>query len=108
MVDEKLSRRVVLESGAALGALALLGSSVACNKQPTHLTCTDTTGLTPSDVSVRTSLAYVDTSVEPGKVCSNCRQFISNSSANACGTRKVVTGPIDPNGYCKSYVAKLA
>ncbi len=105
-MDDKLSRRDVLQRSAALGALAVFGAA-ACNKAPAALSCTDTAGLSPTDMQVRTSLAYVDRSTEPGKMCSNCQQFIP-AAPNACGTCKVVKGPINPAGYCKSYVAKPA
>jgi hypothetical protein len=107
-MDDKLSRRDVLQRSAAFGALAVFGAAAgACNKSPSAagLSCMDTTGLSPTDVQVRTSLAYVDASTEPGKACSNCQQFIA-AAPNACGTCKVVKGPINPKGYCKSFVAK--
>jgi hypothetical protein len=102
-MDDKLSRRDVIQQGAALGAFVVLGAG-AC--KPAALTCTDTTGLSATDVQVRTSLAYVDTAVEPGKLCSGCQQFVPAPAAGACGTCKVLKGPINPNGYCKSFVAK--
>jgi hypothetical protein len=105
-MDEKVSRRFLLERSAAFGALAVLGAAAGCNKQPARLACTDTSGLAPTDISIRTSLGYVDTSVEAGKSCSSCQQFVPSPAAGACGTCKVVKGPINPNGYCKSYVAK--
>jgi hypothetical protein len=107
-MDDKLSRRDVLQRSAAVGALAVFGTAAAaCNKSPSAagLACTDTSGLSPTDLQVRTSLAYVDVSTEPGKMCSNCQQFIAGAP-NACGTCKVVKGPISPKGYCKSFVAK--
>jgi hypothetical protein len=103
-MDDKLSRRDVLQQSAALGALVVLGAS-ACNK-PAALICTDTTGLSATDVQVRTSLAYVDLSVEAGKTCNGCQQFIPAPAAGACGTCKVLKGPINPAGNCKSFVAK--
>ncbi len=106
-MDDKLSRRAVLQRGAAFGTLALFGSA-ACSKQPAPLMCTDTFGLSPSDLTVRTTLAYVDNSIEPGKTCTRCQQFIPDTVGNKCGTCKVVKGPINPNGNCKSFLAKPA
>ncbi len=102
-----ISRRDLLQrGGVAFGALAVFGA-VACGKeQPKALSCNDTTGLSPTDLTIRTALAYVDVSTEPGKVCSGCQQFIP-TVPNACGTCKVVKGPINP-GNCKSFVAKPA
>jgi hypothetical protein len=105
MVD-KLSRRDVLQQSAALGAFVALGIT-ACNK-PAALTCVDTTGLSAADAQVRTSLAYVDRSTEVGKTCSVCQQFVPAAAAGSCGTCKVVKGPINPAGNCKSFVAKPA
>jgi hypothetical protein len=102
-MDEKLSRRDVLQQSAAFGALVVLGAG-ACNKPA--LVCTDTAGLSATDVQVRTSLAYVDSSVEQGKLCSGCQQFLPPDGAGKCGGCKVLKGPINPNGYCKSFVAK--
>lgn len=106
-MDDKLSRREVLQRSAGLGALVVLGSAAACHKAPAALACTDTTGLAAADIQVRTSLGYEDVSTQPGKSCSVCLQFIPGAP-NACGTCKVVKGPINPNGYCKSFAAKPA
>ena len=61
--------------------------------------------LSAADAQVRVSLQYVDNSVEAGKMCSLCQQFIP-AAPDACGTCKVVKGPINPKGYCKSFAAK--
>jgi hypothetical protein len=108
-MTDKLSRRDLLQQGAALGALALGAAAVgACNKSAPALACTDTAGLAPTDVQIRTTLAYVDASTEPGKTCANCQQFVAPPTAGACGTCKVLKGPINPAGNCKSFVAKPA
>ncbi|HEY6459111.1 MAG TPA: hypothetical protein VIY73_03140 [Polyangiaceae bacterium] len=103
-MDEKVSRRLVLQQSAAFGALAIFGAS-ACNKKAA-LSCTDTSTLSATDATVRTSLGYVDASVEPGKMCQVCQQFNPPPGPGVCGTCKVVKGPINPHGYCKSFVAK--
>jgi hypothetical protein len=105
-MDDKLTRRVLLQQSAALGAFVAFGAA-ACNK-PAALSCTDTSSLAPADAQVRTSLAYVDTSTEPGKICSSCQQFVPPPGPGACGTCKIVKGPINPGGNCKSFVAKPA
>jgi hypothetical protein len=102
-MQEKLSRRDMLQRGAAFGAALVVGAG--CGKETKALSCIDTTSLSAADAQVRTSLAYVDGSVEPGKMCSSCQQFIA-AAPDACGTCKVVKGPINPKGFCKSFVAK--
>jgi hypothetical protein len=104
-MTDKLSRRDVLQQTAVVGALAALGA--ACGKERAKaLICTDTTGLSPTDVQIRTTLAYVDISTEPGKSCTNCQQFVVAPAARSCGTCKVLKGPINPSGYCKSFAVK--
>jgi hypothetical protein len=106
MNDDRVSRRDVLRRTAGFAALAVAGSSVACSKpKPPPLSCTDTSALSPTDVTIRNSLAYVDVSTEPGKSCAGCLQFLP-ASPDACGACKVVKGPINPSGYCKSFSPK--
>jgi hypothetical protein len=104
-MDDKLSRRDVLKRSAALGLLAAVGSA-ACSK-PKTLSCNDTMSLSSADAQTRVTLQYVDNSMQPGKMCSGCQQFIP-AAPDQCGTCKVVKGPINPKGYCKSFVAKPA
>jgi hypothetical protein len=105
-MGDKLSRRDVLQQSAALGAFVAFGS-VACSK-PAALACVDTTGLSATDMQVRTALVYVDKSTEAGKTCLGCLQYVPPPAAGSCGTCKIVKGPINPAGYCKSFVAKPA
>ena len=103
-MQEKVSRRFLLQQSAALGAFVVLGT--ACSKKAAAIVCTDVSSLSPTDAQVRTALAYQDSSTEPGKMCSGCQQFIAPPSAGTCGSCKVVKGPVNPMGYCKSFVAK--
>jgi hypothetical protein len=99
---EALSRRQLTQL-LAFGALG----AIACDKgQLTSLSCTDTTGITPSDLQIRNSLAYVDHSTEPEKACDKCLHFLPGPE-NACGTCRIVRGPIHPKGTCKSFVPKI-
>jgi hypothetical protein len=103
---DQLSRRDLLHRSAALGALVAFGPA-ACNK-PAALNCADTTGLSTEDLLVRTALAYADSSTDPTKLCIKCQQFLPAPAAGSCGTCKVIKGPINPGGSCKSYVARQA
>ena len=104
-MPDDLSRRELLERSAALVPLAAL-LVTGCSKKAPALNCTDTTGLSATDVTIRTTLAYVDVSTEPGKSCSNCQQFVAPPAPGTCGTCKVLKGPINPTGNCKSFLAK--
>ena len=101
-MTDKLSRREKMQQAGALGALVVLGG--ACSKPALH--CTDTSSLSEADQQVRTALAYVDSSTEPGKVCNGCQQFLPPPQPGTCGSCKVIKGPVNPNGNCKSFVAK--
>jgi hypothetical protein len=105
-MNSKVSRRQALRQGAGFGALAVLGVCACGKEKPKVLMCTDTSGLPPADLQIReTVLGYVDVSTTPGKNCLNCQQFLPGLP-NACGTCKIVKGPINPAGNCKSFLAK--
>jgi hypothetical protein len=103
-MNERLSRRDLLQKSAALSVFAVVGAG-ACSKPQPRLSCTDMTSISASDVQLRTVLGYVDMSMEPGKSCSGCQQFLPDP-ANGCGACKVLRGPINPAGDCKSFAPK--
>jgi hypothetical protein len=103
-MTDKLSRRELLPT---LGALAVFGASACSKSAPPPLNCSDTTGLASADVSLRTTLGYVDVSTQPGKTCTGCSQF-KPGPANACGGCAILKGLINPGGYCKSFTAKTS
>lgn len=123
MSNEKMSRRQFVQTAAtgvvSVTALGLL--ITGCEKQGADsaapegtapaetaekaLDCTDTTGLTETEIATRKSLAYVDQSPIPEKLCSNCQLFVP-AKGDGCGSCTVVKGPIHPAGYCNSWVQK--
>jgi len=68
--------------------------------------CTDVSGLTESEVQMRTSLQYVDASTTEGKTCSNCALYVVAEEGAACGGCNLIKGPINPDGYCMSWAPK--
>jgi len=109
----KLSRRAFLERAALLGAAAVAGPALlaACNSGGDEgggggggLDCTDTSGLTPQEAQMRTSLNYVDASTTAGQTCENCTLYTA-ANAGECGGCTVIQGPINPNGWCSSWAA---
>jgi len=88
---------------STLGAIAL--SVTGCSKP---LRCDDTASLSPAELETRNVTAqYVDQSPEAEKHCSSCALFQSKGDT-VCGGCQLVKGPINPNGYCKLWVAKRA
>lgn len=99
------TRRDLLRSGAA----SLLVLAAACKKDSKPFTCTDTSSLAPADTAVRTALGYVEPSTEAGKDCAGCVQYAPAADASgACGSCKLMKGPIHPKGYCKGFAPKSA
>ena len=110
-MEDRFSRRDMLQRSAAVGVLAVAGvvGGAACSKEK-RLVCTDTSALAPADAAFRTSpaVAYEDTAADPAKPCNRCQQFVPPPGPHACGSCKVVKGPVNPNGGCKLFVAKPA
>ena len=103
---DQLFRRDVLIRSAAFGAMGV--GVLACGKDKHALSCNDTSGLSLADVQLRTTLAYADISVDAGKSCARCLQFLPGPTADGCGACKILKGPVNPLGNCKSFVLKPA
>jgi hypothetical protein len=109
MKEETLTRRDFLARAVALGVMASGTAAIlaACEKGggDEALSCSDVSGLTEIQTQTRTALQYVEASTEEGKSCTNCSQFVAPAEAGSCGTCNLVAGPINPQGYCVSWVA---
>jgi hypothetical protein len=90
-------RHLVLMVPATALALA-----TACKKGP-PASCGDQSSLSPDDLTARKALAYTDRSTDPAQLCIKCRQYVPGPSEDACGTCKVMKGPIHPNGTCRAF-----
>jgi hypothetical protein len=102
------SRRSFL--GKSLAVLAAGSAVAACGKKepsgPKALACNDTSSLEAADAQMRTTLGYVDASVQEGKSCSNCQLYKPAPADGQCGGCNVLKGTINPMGYCNSCTAK--
>ncbi len=106
MDSKKLSRRAILERGATLG-LVVLGASTglsACGGG--ELDCANPPGLTPEQRTQRQALSYVDRTPNASQRCEVCNFYTQPSQPNACGGCTLNIGPVNPQGYCSSYVAR--
>ena len=105
-MTKPISRRDAARHLVFASAAAFVPALLACKKS--ELTCVDTMGLSPDEVAARVNtLAYVDKSPYPDKLCSGCLQY-QPAMQGQCGSCKVVKGPINPAGYCKSFAPKPA
>lgn len=103
--DEKISRRSALKISLSVLPLAVGGTALlqACGSD--KLDCSDVSGLSAEEAATRTNLEYTETSPHgEAKNCIGCRFFTGNETQ--CGSCTLVKGPINPAGYCKSWVAK--
>lgn len=105
-MDARIPRREALRHLAVLSLSAVVPAGlVACSKKTS---CLDVSGLSSEEVNQRNNVAaYVDQAPDASKKCSICVQYVP-AAPNACGTCKVVKGPINPEGTCKLFVPKPA
>jgi hypothetical protein len=106
-VDEKkLSRRTLLERGAVL-SLVVVGASAglsACGGG--ELDCSSPQGLTDQQRQQRQALSYVDRTPNPSQRCETCNFWQQPQAAGQCGGCTLNLGPVNPQGYCSSFVAR--
>lgn len=102
----KLDGRRGFFRDVAAGLTFLLPASaalLACGGK--KLVCTDTTGLTPDEQKLRSTLLYVDVAGDPARKCESCSLF-KPASPDQCGSCTAMKGPIHPQGGCTAWVAK--
>jgi len=100
-----LLKRSLVVLGAATGGSAILAACDSGGDGGGALNCNDVSGLTDEQKQARTALEYVEVTPQADKTCDNCN-FWQAGQANACGGCTLIQGPINPKGYCKSWVAK--
>ncbi|TVQ16113.1 MAG: hypothetical protein EA364_00625 [Balneolaceae bacterium] len=118
MSENKITRKSFLRNISVLGATAFGASTLitACGggdseTQPTPDTvtqpaadpCGDTTGLSESDLNMRRNLQYVHETHIPEQRCDNCQLWIEPDNGK-CGGCALFRGPVNPNGWCNSWV----
>lgn len=118
---EGITRRQFVQTAAtgAVSALTLGALLSACKSETggataekqgeqkaAELDCTDVSALNEGEKKTRESLQYVDKSPHAGKTCANCQLFQPPAGGTGCGGCTVVKGPINPAGYCNSWVQK--
>lgn len=114
MSDSTVSRRDFLMRCAALGAAGSVLS--ACGGDSSTAdgggACSDVSALSPADAQQRQAMAqtlnYVEETPIPEKRCDNCKFWQPAEGGAACGGCQLIKGPINPAGYCTSWVAPAA
>ena len=53
---------------------------------------------------MRIALKYVEVSKKKDQICEGCLQWVPAAKGKSCGGCKLFTGPVNPKGYCLSFV----
>jgi hypothetical protein len=115
---KKINRKNFIKGTAAialsgLGAITFLSGCGRKKEEPeetkkTSEPCSDLSGLSESEKETRDLYRYVSNSPHEDKKCHLCNYFIPPAGGSTCGTCQIVKGPINPNGYCTSWVKKIS
>jgi hypothetical protein len=88
----------------------------ACKKRPAQETpqqnsiavsCIHEVPLSHEQIVTRKNLGYTDQTPISTRTCDNCKLYTNPVDNSACGGCLVLSGPIHPKGYCKSWVARF-
>jgi hypothetical protein len=114
MNDNKITRKSFLRNVSILGATTFGASALisACGRsepEPDAATaaddpCGDTSGLSEADLNMRRNLQYVHETPYPEQRCDNCQLWLEPESG-PCGGCALFRGPVNPAGWCNSWVA---
>jgi len=111
-------RRTLQLFGVGLGVTGVLALE-ACSKSGggNNVTPVDNGGggsandcnaaIDDASKTMRKTLQYADKAAVPEKHCSACAQFTAGAYGD-CGSCKLFTGPVNPNGGCLSFAPKSA
>lgn len=105
--DNHLSRKAFITKVSMLG---LAGAGVflkACGggeETPAADPCGDLSGLSQSDIQLRETLQYVAETPNPEQRCDNCEFWVDEQHGPQCGGCTLFAGPVNPAGWCASWV----
>lgn len=80
----------------------------ASNQMQSQADCSEyNQALTEADLEMRKSLEYVAESPKEDQFCNNCRFWQPDDFEGACGGCQLFAkGAVNPQGWCRSWVAK--
>jgi hypothetical protein len=121
MKETKITRKSFLKNVSVLGVTAFGASTLitACGggsdseaPAPEATTtpadpCGDVSGLSESDLNMRRTLQYVPETPNPAQRCDNCQLWIEPENG-VCGGCTLFRGPVNPAGWCASWVEAQA
>lgn len=92
--------RAIATGGLAIGIPVILGG---CGRNQGEQAAQEAAQSPLLSDAGKATKESVDYQYEPrnGEMCSSCLQFVADSS-----TCRIVSGPIDPRGWCRAFVAR--
>ncbi len=99
-MNKQISRKEFLVKTSIIGLTLAAGNSIFAGPK-----CDDTKGLKPDEIKQRKDLKYTDNSPNPKQNCANCALYVP-PKGGPCGGCNLIKGPVSPEGWCTSWVAK--
>jgi len=92
---------------AVVGAGALMNSCGGGEKAADGGSkCNDLSGLTEDEKKLRANYEYITVTKDAAKNCQNCQFYTAPANAGDCGGCQLFKGPVEANGWCKTWVQK--
>lgn len=113
-----IDRRAFLRRAAKIGLATMAAPSVlaviACQRKQNSdgveigeiASCDGTAILTNEEQAQRRDLNYVEQAENEKQSCDTCIRFIPPDNNAQCGACGVISGPINPKGYCDDWEAR--
>lgn len=110
-----IDRRAFLRRASKIGIATMVSPSVlaviACKRQQNSAgvelgdiaSCDGTAILTNDEQAQRRDLNYVEHAKNEKQSCDTCIRFIPPDHHATCGACGVISGPINPKGYCDDW-----
>ncbi len=69
--------------------------------------CNDLSSVSSEEIEKRQKFGYIEKTTDPERFCGNCGLHIPPVSEKDCGGCLLFKGPVNPDGYCVQYAAKV-
>ncbi|HEY8659057.1 MAG TPA: hypothetical protein VIM07_12485 [Chitinophagaceae bacterium] len=119
MENKEYSRRKFINKCLSSGSM-FLGAAIilnSCNSKKSGVEeknqsksgepCDDLSNVSAEEIEKREKFGYVKKSTDPKRFCGNCSLHIPPVSEKDCGGCMLFKGPVDPEGSCIQFVAKV-
>ena len=77
------------------------------NQSRSEHSCDDLSNVSAAEIEKRQKFGYINKSPDPDRSCGNCTLHIPPVSDKDCGGCLLFKGPVNTDGYCIQYVARV-